>query len=89
MTDDQELAKLQDPETWDWDHPIEVRVPPKGPRRTRLSLDLDSGDFERLFEHVHSRGIRLTTFVIEAALERLAQEQSAAADESQQTSVRR
>ena len=66
------VDQLEDPEQWDWEH-AEVHLPVKSPRVV-LSVAFPSQHFEIVARCAEQMGKKLSEFVREAALERVARE---------------
>ena len=66
---DEELAELEDPDTWDWDSTA-ARGPSPDPGAT-VAVSVSSPDFQRIARSAEARGERLSEFFVRAALERV------------------
>jgi hypothetical protein len=66
---DEELAKLEDPDTWDWD--TEIPTDPSPNPGARVAVDIDSPDFQRIARCAEEQGEKLSAFFLTAALERV------------------
>jgi hypothetical protein len=74
MISKEELEELYDPDTWD-DESAVVCPPVKNPRAI-VSVPFTVDELRQVSEGARGRGLRMTTFIREAALERAGQRQS-------------
>jgi hypothetical protein len=58
----------QDPEQWDWEHPVEVVVSPN--RSWNLSIRLSRDELRVLSEAAAAANLPVTSFIAQAALEK-------------------
>jgi hypothetical protein len=62
-----ELAALEDPEQWDWDHPIVL--PPVPDAGARFAVRFNSAEVARLDAAARARGVDILQFIHDAALD--------------------
>lgn len=69
---DEEERILMDPDTWDWDNPVEVLTgPSRGPM---LEIRFTRDELSRLTRTAHAEGMTTHAFIKQAALARLPRE---------------
>lgn len=66
LMDSEELKDLQDPESWDFENPIEVPANKKS--RAVVSVAFGRDDFERVVTTARREGKRTSEFIRDAAL---------------------
>lgn len=67
--DERELDELEDEETWDFDQA--VVHPPSKTARAVIPVAFGPGEFERVAAYARERGMKLSDFIREAALDKV------------------
>lgn len=71
--DDRELAELENEENWDYDQSV-VHSPSKTARAV-IPVAFGPGDFERVAAYARARGMKLSDFIRQAALDKVPDDQ--------------
>jgi hypothetical protein len=69
---DAEIRALEEPEQWDWDSTEASEPSPAERRGADLTLGLSRDEFRLVAQAAKLRGVKLTDFVRQAAVERAA-----------------
>jgi len=65
---DEEERELMDPDTWDWENPIEVVTGPGGVRWV-FEVPLEEDDLSEIEPAAHAKGMTVIAFLKDAALQ--------------------